>query len=133
MKRKGKTPKDRAWDAFSLYIRERDAWRCCTCGAVNYRNKSGGPIMQAGHLITRQRAATLYDEENVFCQCAPCNNRHRFFPEIMTGWYLTAYGKPKYDDLCRKARKLCRRRASDYNAIRFWYDEKRAELLKERK
>ena len=129
---KGKTPRDRAWDAFSLYIRERDNWTCCCCGAVNYRNKSG-KIMQAGHLITRQRASTLFDEDNVFCQCAPCNNQHRFKPEIMTQWWVKRFGGEAYLKLCEKAWKVVQRRASDYNAIRYYYEKKREELERKRR
>ena len=124
-KPKGRSTKKQAWDAFSLYIRELDDWTCCTCGKRNYRNKEGGPIMQAGHLITRKKAATLYDQNNVFCQCRDCNHNHQFNPQIMTAWFLAEFGAEAYEALELKSRQVCQRKRVDELKLVEWFTGKR--------
>lgn len=76
-----KTPrqkaKEKAWDAFSLYIRTRDCLRfrnsttegmCVTCKR-DYPLKS----LQAGHFIQGRGNAVLFDERIVYSQCLGCN------------------------------------------------------------
>lgn len=68
-----KALKKDAWDAFSRFIRQRDAdengnVKCCTC--ENVRHWKG---MQAGHFVSRVQESTLFDEMNVWSQCAGCN------------------------------------------------------------
>lgn len=70
-----KTLKKKAWDAFSRFIRQRDAdengnVKCCTC--ENVRHWSG---MDAGHFISRTKESVLFDEMNVHAQCKGCNMR----------------------------------------------------------
>ncbi len=65
----------KADDAFSLYIRTRDAqayygkaFKCISCGRTL-------PIEQAdcGHYINRRHMALRYSEENCNAQCRHCN------------------------------------------------------------
>lgn len=76
---KGKRPpslgglKRKAWDAFSKFIRQRDAdetghAKCCTCPEI--RHWKG---MDAGHFKSRMYENTLFDEKNVHAQCKGCN------------------------------------------------------------
>jgi hypothetical protein len=73
-KKKANSPKDKkAWDAFSLYIRLRDAdkdgiCRCFTCGLHRHFRK-----LDCGHGIPRQHNATKFDEQNNHAQCKGCN------------------------------------------------------------
>ena len=69
--------KDRAWDAFSRYIRTRDCIRftgdptegmCVTCKRY-YKY----PQLQAGHFISGRGNAVLFDERLVYSQCVGCN------------------------------------------------------------
>lgn len=69
--------KDRAWEAFSKYIRLRDCLKttgdpewgiCITCGKRTYYKE-----YQAGHLVEGRKNAVLYDEEIVNGQCEVCN------------------------------------------------------------
>ena len=69
--------KDKAWDAFSAYIRTRDCLRftgspdegkCVTCSRP-YPYKS----LQAGHFIQGRGNAVLFDERLVYSQCFGCN------------------------------------------------------------
>jgi len=68
-----KVLKKKAWDAFSKFIRQRDAdengnCKCCTCEKVQHWK-----LMQAGHFKSRIYENTLFDETNNHAQCAGCN------------------------------------------------------------
>lgn len=68
-----KALKKKAWDVFSKFIRQRDTGvfgdcECCTCGKLKHWKE-----MQAGHFVSRIYESTLFDEMNVFSQCAGCN------------------------------------------------------------
>jgi hypothetical protein len=74
--------KDRAWDAFSAYIRTRDCLRftgdstqgkCVTCNR-SYPYKE----LQAGHFIAGRGNAVLFDDRLVFSQCFSCNGNPPF-------------------------------------------------------
>ena len=65
----------KADEAFSLYIRTRDAqafqgraFRCISCGQIK-------PIEQGdcGHFCNRQYMSTRFSELNCSCQCRSCN------------------------------------------------------------
>lgn len=69
--------KNKAWDAFSLYIRTRDCvettgtttqGKCFTCGNVFPLKK-----LQAGHLIAGRHNSVLFDERGCHAQCQMCN------------------------------------------------------------
>ena len=71
------TPKTKAWDAFSLYIRTRDCllttgcpdWGLCiTCGK-RYHIK----LLQAGHFIPGRHLSNLFSEKGTHAQCYNCN------------------------------------------------------------
>lgn len=88
-----KTYKHTVWDAFSLYIRARDANQlgycfCCTCGKQLYWKSSD---CHAGHFIPGRGGMVLYDETVVHAQCSNCNN-----PRRGGGRYLD------YEDFMRK-------------------------------
>jgi len=72
-----KTVKDKAWRAFSKFIRLRDALKttgtlthvkCITCGKL-----LSVSFCDAGHFVSRRYNATLFDERNVNTQCRYCN------------------------------------------------------------
>ena len=58
-----------AWRPFANFIKERDGWKCITCG------KTGkGWQMNAGHFIQAfGNAGMFFREDNVFAQCVWCN------------------------------------------------------------
>lgn len=65
--------REKAWKAFSIYIRKKYAdinenCKCVTCGTVKYWKE-----MQAGHFIDGRTNSILFDERGVFPQCYRCN------------------------------------------------------------
>ncbi len=77
-----KAAKKKAWDAFSIYIRKRDAKRdeltldgdrayCITC--TKPYPAFGKGCLQAGHFIGGRNNQVLFDERQVFAQCYNCN------------------------------------------------------------
>jgi hypothetical protein len=87
---------NRADTAFSRYIRARDNWTCFTC---HKRGEDKDGVMQCGHLITRAKYSTRWDERNAVCQCSGCNLRHEYQPEILTDAYISHHGVDVYHQL----------------------------------
>ena len=98
-----KTPrqkaKDKAWTAFSKYIRTRDCLRftgdptegkCVTCNRLY-------PItqLQAGHFIPGRGNAVLFDERLVYSQCLGCNGN----PPIGKGGNYVEYFRFMLDEV----------------------------------
>ena len=74
--------KARAWGAFSIYIRLRDALRysgdpricqCISCGK-EYPSFGLG-CLQAGHYVPGRGSGILFDDRGCFSQCYNCNVR----------------------------------------------------------
>lgn len=74
----------------SLIVRKRDGF-CVTCGSRDN--------LQCGHLIKRGRKWTRWDLRNCNCQCASCNIKHNYYPEIYTEWFIGKYGLDLYKSL----------------------------------
>ena len=119
-----KTEKRKALKAFSDYIRERDHWTCYTCG-----RKLDQYNADAGHLFSRYWAATLFDEDNVHCQCKKCNMLHELDVEPYKLKFIAEYGEDFYWELYRKSKGLVKRTAQDYIDLRLGFESKLA-LLK---
>lgn len=67
-----KSLRKKLWDTFSIYVRQRDAGICVSCGA-----RKDWKEMHAGHFIHLGKSKLLgvreLDEANVWCQCPKCN------------------------------------------------------------
>jgi len=94
-----KAAKKKAWDAFSIYIRTRDAMLttgttenvvCCTCGKVYPAFGSG--CAQAGHFIPGRRMSNLFDERGCHAQCYNCNMRLKGNTLAYLDFMLEKYG-----------------------------------------
>lgn len=94
---------DQLWDAFSLYIRTRDKFRCVLQDIPEHT--CTGTSLQAGHVIPRGKRATKYDELNVHAQCAGSNKQHKYYPELYNGWFIMKYGGNTYLDLVLKSKQ----------------------------
>lgn len=82
---------------FSLYIRNRDAGRCFTCGVQK-------PIsqMQNGHYVSRSHNNTRFDEQNCHCQCVGCNVFKHGNMDVYATRLLETYGIGILTDLQRR-------------------------------
>lgn len=87
---------------FSLYIRRRDNFICCTCGRQG-SEKDG--IMQCGHLFSRVALSTRWEPYNAACQCKGCNMRHEYDWEPMRQWFIKKYGEHIYEILYQEYKK----------------------------
>ncbi len=65
--------KEKAWNVFSLWIRNRDK-KCVSCG-IQFWNEQLGEFgvkgLQGGHF---HHAVLDFDEENINAQCSQCNH-----------------------------------------------------------
>lgn len=82
--------KDRAWNVFSLWIRNRDK-KCVTCDKV-----LPVELLQAGHFF---HGVLDFDEENINAQDARCNKWLSGNLAIYSTYLLKKLGKKKFDAL----------------------------------
>ena len=117
--------KDKAWAAFSRYIRVRDALKttgdteyaaCYTCGKMH-------PIteMDAGHWITRNHLGTFMDERNVHAQCRGCNRFGNGRPVEYQEHLLEEYGPDILQVLTRAASESRKVTAEEYRDLERFY------------
>lgn len=99
-----KTLRERAWSAFSKYVRLRDhppAWSwhgasvCITCDAVlNWRE------IHAGHFVHAGRANPVsYDERNINAQCPACNTFRHGMLDVYSERLTAKHGAGVTDEL----------------------------------
>lgn len=112
------TPKKRAWEHCSRYIRLRDALdycermvidlsqfhrvedlpvACCTCGAIRTFRQ-----VDAGHYFGRGlggSSGAYFDERNISAQCKTCNGFHQGNFESYTVFMQEKYSQKVIDEL----------------------------------
>ena len=99
---------------FSKWIRGRDApfkgiGPCYTCN----RNA----VLEAGHFVPRQHAATRWDERNVHGQCNYCNRWLHGNPYAYGLALQKEYGQATVDELWRSKRVAVKFTRSDINDL----------------
>ena len=109
-----KKAKEKAWKAFSLYIRTRDG-NCVTCG---------GASQQAGHFIDGRHNAVLFSEMGVHGQCYHCNmglkgNKLEYFL-----FMEKTYGREVIDRLMLESKQTVIYKTFDYVRIEQEYKDK---------
>lgn len=136
MKKKSDTKKakDKAWSAFSSYVRTRDCIRftgnpergmCVTCKR-SYLNKE----LQAGHFIAGRTNSILFDEEAVYSQCYGCNiGRGGAHVEYFI-FMEKEHGRDKINELRLKKTQTVKYKIGDYKELETLYKDKRLALLK---
>ena len=127
-----KTPRTKAWDAFSIYIRTKDSVgnlnTCITCGIM--KPIKGRGVIQAGHFVPGRTNAILFDERGVHPQCYGCNMGKQGNPIKYYKWMLANYGQKVIDELDRLSGTTVRYSAKDYAKIQAKYKEKLKKLDK---
>ena len=108
--------KKQLWKIFSKFVRERDKYRCFTCG-----KEATGSGMHAGHFITGATCpVTIYfDERNVHAQCYHCNINLSGNWVIYERKMIDKYGQDIVNDL-----KLKRTLDQGTKLYEDWYEEK---------
>lgn len=97
-----KKAKERAWKAFSEYIRRRDEKEgCFTCGV-----KKPWKQMQAGHWIPGRHMSVLFNEIGCNAQCYHCNVGLKGNPIKYYERMLSDYGESICEDLKELDRKI---------------------------
>lgn len=134
-----KKAKDKAWSAFSKYIRLRDCiitmdstheGACVTCDRV-YDFKH----TQAGHFIPGRHNAVLFREDMVHLQCAGCNlnpphgkggNTIKYWP-----FMERIYGRERVDKMIEESTQEVIYKIPDYKEIEAIYKQKFLDLMKD--
>lgn len=117
---------ERAWNAFSLYVRLRDAdingyVKCFTCDTP-YHYKE----MDAGHFI--HRASLDFDEFNINPQCTKCNRYLSGNAIEYTLRMIRLYGQEVVDDLMARKNDPVKYKLSDLLELEKYYKTKTLEL-----
>ena len=124
--------KDKAWKAFSWYIRLRDAVLttgtteaavCCTCGKAFPVND-----LQAGHFIPGRKNGILFDDRGVHAQCRGCNLYGRGRVVEYRDYMLKRYGQDVIDDLYYRAKQSLSLSMDVLQALATEY-KRRAEMI----
>ncbi|RKX92021.1 MAG: recombinase [Spirochaetes bacterium] len=117
--------KQRAWEAFSRYIRTRDCiattgspeyGRCITCGQVYPFGK-----LDAGHFIPGRSDAVLFEEHNCHAQGIRCN---RFAQGAFVEYEMALrelYGEEEVERLKQLKFKTVKYSLQDFIAIKKKY------------
>lgn len=119
-----KTPKQRAWDSFSKWVRARDAHLygdgiyapCVTCGNVYPTTR-----LQGGHWLPRNKTGTLLDASNVHAQCVGCNKYGRGMIAEHAAAIVRLHGDAELETLTRLSRKVVKVR--DWGFWERFFDE----------
>lgn len=128
--------KTKAWKAFSIYIRTRDAFKttgladkanCVTCGRLYPISMVGG--LQAGHFIQGRHTSVLFDERNCHAQCYGCNVMKKGNIVNYYEFMLKEYGQKVIDELKELDKKVIKMKPYMYLEIEKEYQDKLANLL----
>mgnify|MGYP001582548985 FL=1 len=98
--------KKEVWKIFSLYIRLKYSdWRgyvsCYTCGTIKFYKQ-----IHAGHFISRQFSATIFDKNNVRPQCYACNIIKKGSAGRYAQNLINELGDQKFKELLKKGNTL---------------------------
>lgn len=123
--RKSKNPlpraKDRAWNAFSKWVRVSNAdyngnVRCFTCGVVKHWKE-----MDAGHYFHNVLDFNIY---NIHPQCSKCNKYLQGNGVVYYEKLREMYGQEVIEEMLQEKYKIVTLTIEDYNHIEAEYKEK---------
>jgi len=126
-----KKAKDKAWSAFSKYIRTKYSKDgqcvCITCGT-----QRGIKEMHAGHGIGGRGMGILFEEKVVRPQCPRCNMPPPYGKggnyNIYVPWLIDQYGRDGYDELLTQSNTPTKYLAVELKEMEQKYKNKIAEL-----
>lgn len=108
--------KAKAWKAFSLWVRNRNAVEgmneCYTCGKVL-------PIkeLQAGHFIEGRTNSILFEEDILECQCQKCNIWDKGNLTVFTFKKIKELGEDRVNELIQLKHVTKKYTIADYQEI----------------
>lgn len=79
----------------SQVVRERDGYRCVTCG----KTREQGALIDAGHYVSRRCLKLRWDIRNVHAQCAYCNRFNAGAGAAYAAFILQTYGAQELERL----------------------------------
>lgn len=130
--------KKKAWDAFSKWVRLRDAIEttgtktdlvCCTCG--KQYPAFGKGCAQAGHYVPGRSHILLFEEHGVHGQCYNCNCTLKGSPQNYRDFMLSKYGERETSRIEQsRFNRTFKYRTFDLEEIRDKYKMLYEELLK---
>lgn len=119
-----RSQKRAADEAFSKYIRLKEAdengyVKCVTCGKVDHWKN-----MDAGHYITRAYTSTRFEENNVWPQCRKDNRFLNGRADDMERHIKEVCGEEEVERLRWLKHQPCKQTAQQYGALAKYYREK---------
>jgi hypothetical protein len=118
--------RDKTDEACKLAIIIRDGGRCITCD-----RDSDSAVVGWGHLLTAAALSTRYFEQNIYCQCNPCNQLHEHRWDIYMGKWIELNGAEAYERLREKHWKSSKPVMQDrINWFVYWQSRLREEIIK---
>jgi hypothetical protein len=133
MKKKLKYYKDKAWKAFSEYIRLRDCLKttgtpnegiCITCG-----NRIPFKGSNAGHFISSRCNSVLFEEDLTFLQCYHCNVGLMGNYVPFTLKMIELHSKKWVEEKQQLKHQTLKRNSIDYMEIEAKYKQKFKDLM----
>lgn len=119
-----KGAKNRAIDAFQMWVRYRDNWTCVVCGKhISQDNEKAKQLMHAGHYISRKYKSLLLDPKNVHAQCKECNGRQNWegLDPRYTRYLINKYGAGILDYLAQKQHEIKKISNQEWDSLAtFW-------------
>lgn len=122
--------KKKAWKAFSLYIRLKDADKqgmvvCYTCDKPYHYKRTN-----AGHGISGRNNSILFEEKIVRVQCVGCNIWGGGKYSVFTRKLIDELGLKGYDKIVSQSRTAVKFTVNNYLEIEQEYIGKLLELTK---
>ena len=103
------------WPTFAKNF--RDKWRDKYGSSLCFLNDiCGGLGTDAGHIISRRKRATKYDERNLVLLCRNCNwsdSNQDGYHDVLVARFCLVFGFDLYDELVWKSRELCQQDKMD--------------------
>ncbi|MBQ2174800.1 MAG: recombination protein NinG [Alphaproteobacteria bacterium] len=128
--------KEKAVDAFQMYIRYRDNWTCCCCGKyIDPSSEHAKKEMHAGHYISRAKLSLLLDEKNVHAQCRECNGKQNWegIDPRYTQYIINKYGIDILDYLSTKKREIVKIDKTEWENLFHFWEQKLNEIKNQRR
>lgn len=132
-KKELKKYKERAIDAFQMWVRYRDNFTCCTCGFhIDKDNKEAKKLVHGGHFLSRKFTQLLLDPKNCHAQCRTCNGLQDWLgisPKYIL-FMLNRYGKEVFEYLTSKLDKKVEYTIEDWKNLAIYWEKQLQEIKK---